>query len=157
MATRAVYSFSGFPEQLPPQPSCHLYLHHDGYPAGAAWRFAEALRHCAEGTTFLAAFRRSQAEAVELASVAEAADADYRYRLRFLPSSDPAAPTASAIEVGCWRRLPEYGGWHPRCAPMRLDVFIRRFLPVELKQGGHAELSAAGPPGGPPETPPARG
>ena len=40
MATRAVYSFTGFPST----PERHLYLHHDGYPTGAAWRFATALR-----------------------------------------------------------------------------------------------------------------
>jgi len=45
LATRAVYSFSGFPELPVVQRSCHLYLDHDGYPAGAAWRFAASLRH----------------------------------------------------------------------------------------------------------------
>ena len=44
LATRAVYTFTGFPES----PVRHLYLHHDGYPTGAAWRFAEALREAPE-------------------------------------------------------------------------------------------------------------
>ena len=41
LATRAVFTFTGFP-QTPPS---HLYLNHDGYPAGAAWRFATAQHH----------------------------------------------------------------------------------------------------------------
>ena len=44
MATCAVYTFTGFPES----PVRHLYLHHDGYPTGAAWRLAEALREAPE-------------------------------------------------------------------------------------------------------------
>ncbi len=123
MATRAVYSFSGFPEQAGDQPSCHLTLHHDGYPTGAAWRFAASLQSSKAAEGFLAAFRHTQPEAIALVSVAEAADAAYRYRLRLLPGS------AASIEVQCWRRHPATSSWHPRCGPMPLEAFIKRFLP----------------------------
>ena len=43
LATRAVFSFTGFAGV----PVRHLYLHHDGYPTGAAWRFSAALRAAA--------------------------------------------------------------------------------------------------------------
>jgi hypothetical protein len=123
LATRAVYSFSGFPEQAGDQPSCHLYLHHDGYPTGAAWRFAASLQSSKAAEAFLAAFRYTQPGAITLASVAEAADADYRYRLRLQPSSK------AVIEVKCWRRHPASSSWHPRCGPMSMEAFIQRFLP----------------------------
>lgn len=145
MATRAVYSFCGFPDA----PLLHLTLPHDGYPTGAARRFAEALRHRADGVSFLAAFLHSQSEAVVLTSVAEAADADYRYRVRFLPPE--------AIDVTCWRRLPTCGSWIPRCGPLPLAAFIQRFLPAETKPGAADGFSASGPPGEPPGTLPARG
>ncbi|WP_255144584.1 hypothetical protein [Synechococcus sp. ATX 2A4] len=75
MATRAVYSFTGFPGA----PVRHLYLHHDGYPTGAAWRFATALREQQELAAFLAAFLRTQPGAEPSAAPELAADADYRY------------------------------------------------------------------------------
>ena len=149
MATRATYSFSGFPEQPSQQPQCHLYLHHDGFPTGAAWRFAASLRHGGAVERFLAGFRHTQTEAIELASVAEAADADYRYSLRLQAWVHPS------IEVQCWRRHPATRTWHPRCGPMRLRAFMQRFLPGEPAE--RSELSDAGPADGPPETPPARG
>jgi hypothetical protein len=123
LATRTTYSFSGFPEQNPQQSCCHRYIPHDGYPAGAAWRFAASLRHGCAADCFLAAFRHTQAEAIVLAGLAEAAEADYRYRLRLLPGS------AGSIEVQCWRRHPATSSWYPRCAPMPLAAFIQRFLP----------------------------
>jgi hypothetical protein len=52
LATRAVYTFIGFPRF----PERHIYLHHDGYPTGAAWRFATALRETSESASFLSAF-----------------------------------------------------------------------------------------------------
>ena len=52
MATRAVYSFTGFQSTS----ETHLYLHHDGYPTDAAWRFAATLRDNPEPAFFLAAF-----------------------------------------------------------------------------------------------------
>jgi hypothetical protein len=75
VASRAVYSFSGFPELPVDQRTCHLYYHHDAYPAGAAWRFAASLRHGAAAESFLAAFRHTQAEAIVLAGLADAAEA----------------------------------------------------------------------------------
>ena len=119
MATRSVYSFSGFPDQ----PLCHFYLHHDGYPIGAAWRFAAAQREAADASSFLAAFLSTQNQTEPLASPEQASDAEYRYRVQLLPGTDPR------LEVQCWRRMPGGGSWIPRCGPMPLAVFIQRFLP----------------------------
>lgn len=149
MAARATYSFSGFPEQPPEDPQLHLYLHHDGYPAGAAWRFAASLRHDAAEKGFVAAFRHTQPEAVELAILAEAADAEYRYSLRLQAGMHPS------IVVQCWRRHPATSSWHLRCGPMGLNAFIQRFLPVESSE--RSEFSDAVPADGNPKTPPAHG
>ncbi|WP_197155626.1 hypothetical protein [Synechococcus sp. CBW1006] len=119
MATRAVFSFTGFPSVS----ECHLYLHHYGYPTGAAWRFAAALRETADASSFLAAFLSTQQQAEPLASPDQAADAEYRYRVQRLPGTDPY------LEVQCWRRLPGGDSWIPRCGPMPLASFIQRFLP----------------------------
>lgn len=119
MATRAVYSFTGFPEA----PVRHLYLHHDGYPTGAAWRFATALREQPAAAEFLAAFLSSQPGAEVLASPEQAADADYRYVVELRTGVD------HQLRVQSWRRLPGSGTWHPRCGPMALALFIERFLP----------------------------
>jgi len=118
LATRAVYSFTGFTGA----PERHLYLHHDGYPSGAAWRFASALRETAAASSFLAAFLSTQQQAEPLASPDQAADAEYRYRVQLLPGTDPH------LEVQCWRRIPGVS-WIPRCGPMPLATFIQRFLP----------------------------
>jgi hypothetical protein len=55
LATRSVYTFTGFLET----PVRHLYLHLDGYPTGAAWRLAEALREAPEPASFFVAFLRT--------------------------------------------------------------------------------------------------
>jgi len=123
LATRAVYSFTGFPGDL----ERHLYLHHDGYPTGAAWRFAAAQREASEASGFLAAFLSTQAKAEPLASPEQAADAEYRYRVQLLTGIDPH------LQVQCWRRVPGRGSWIPRCGPMPLAAFIQRFLPGELQ------------------------
>jgi hypothetical protein len=119
LATRAVYSFTGFPGA----PVRHFYLHHDGYPTGAAWRFATALRHHPAAAAFLAAFLSTQPGAEALAGPEQAADAEYRYVVKLLPGIDPQ------LQVQCWRRIPGGCCWHPRCGPMPLAVFIQRFLP----------------------------
>ncbi|KEF41900.1 MAG: hypothetical protein ER33_08510 [Cyanobium sp. CACIAM 14] len=119
MATRAVFSFTGFPGT----PEHHSYLHHDGYPNGAAWRFATALREDPEPASFLAAFLSTQHQAEPLACPEQAADAEYRYRVELLPGTDPQ------LAVQCWRRLPGGDIWIPRCGPMPLAAFIQRFLP----------------------------
>ena len=119
MPTRAVYSFSGFPN-TPPR---HLYIHHDGYPTGAAWRFAEALRETPEPDAFLDAFLSTQPKAEPIQSPDQAADADYRYRVQLVPDAEPN------LQVQCWRRIPGGGSWIPRCGPMPLAAFIQRFLP----------------------------
>jgi len=122
LATRAVFSFTGFAGF----PDCHLYLHHDGYPAGAAWRFAEAQREAADASSVLTAFLRTQHQAEPLASPEEAADAEYRYRVQLVPDAGPR------LQVQCWRRIPGGDSWNPRCGPMSLATFIRRFLPDGL-------------------------
>lgn len=119
MATRAVYSFTGFPGA----PVRHLYLHHDGYPTGAAWRFATALREQQEIAAFLAAFLSTQPGAEPLAAPEQAADADYRYQVQLL-GGEPAG-----VQVQCWRRLPGGTSWQARCRPLPLAQFIQRFLP----------------------------
>ena len=119
LATRAVYTFTGFPEA----PVHHLYLHHDGYPTGAAWRFATALRDQPAAAEFLAAFLSSQPGAEALAGPEQAADADYRYVVELCSGEDPE------LRVQGWRRPPGITTWHPRCGPMALTVFIERFLP----------------------------
>ena len=119
MATRAVFSFTGFPGV----PVRHLYLHHDGYPTGAAWRLAAALHENPEPASFLAAFLTTQPRAEPIKSPDQAADAEYRYRVQLVPDPDPLLP------VKCWRRIPGGASWNPRCGPMPLEVFIQRFLP----------------------------
>ena len=122
MATRALYTFTGFPET----PVLHLYLHHDGYPTGAACRFAAALRHHPGATAFLSAFRSTQPAADVLAGSEQAADAEYRYVVELLPGPD------ARLQLQGWRRLPGANSWTPRCGPMELAVFIERFLPGGL-------------------------
>ena len=124
MATRAVYTFVGFPDQ----PECHFYLHHDGYPTGAAWRFATALRLNPEASAFLDSFLITQPTAEGLADPEQAADSEYRYRILLLSS------TPVALELQCWRRLPDGTIWHPRCSPMPLTLFIERFLPGGIRR-----------------------
>ena len=119
MATRAVYTFIDFSGV----PIRHLYLHHDGYPTGAAWRFAEALLETPEPASFLAAFLSTQPNAEPIQNPDQAADAEYRYRVQLLPGPDPH------LEVQCWRRTPGIDYWNPRCGPMALSGFIQRFLP----------------------------
>lgn len=115
----------------------HLVVDHDGYPTGAAWRLAAALRETPEPVAFLAAFLRSQPGARPIATPEEAVDADYRYGVELLPGLE--AP----LLVQCWRRLPGSSAWHSRCGPMALTTFIRRFLPGGSGDG--APFSALAP------------
>jgi hypothetical protein len=119
LATRAIFTFIDFPGF----PECHLYLHHGGYPTGAAWRFAEALRETHEPASFLVAFLSTQPRAEPIQCPEQAADAEYRYRVQLVPCADPH------LQLQCWRRIPGGGSWHPRCGPMPLAAFIQRFLP----------------------------
>ena len=134
LATRSVYSFTGFHET----PVRHLYLHHDGYPTGAAWRFAEALREAPEPDSFHVAFLNTQPNAEPIQSPEQAADAEYRYLVQLLANAD------SHLQVQCWRRVPGGDSWNPRCGPMPIAVFIQRFLP-----GDASELSSSVLPDGP--------
>ena len=122
MATSALYSFFWFPAQ----PECHLFLQHDGYPTGAAWRWATSLRHSPQPSDFLIGFLATQPSAILLERESDALEATYRYRVE-LPS-DPSAP----IQVRAWIRLPGSSAWHPRCGPLPLVAFIQRFLPGDL-------------------------
>ena len=119
MATRAVYTFTA----IPGDPEHHLYLHHDGYPTGAAWRFAAALRENPEPASFLATFLSTQSKAEPIQCPEQAADAEYRYRVHLDQGPEPQ------LQVQCWRRIPGCGSWNPRCGPMPLAVFSQRFLP----------------------------
>ena len=119
MATRAVYTFTGFSGKS----DHHLYLHHDGYPTGAAWRFAAARSETPEPASFLDAFLSSQPRAEPIESPEQAADAEYRYRVQLMPGTD------LQLQVLCWRRIPGCASWNPRCWPMPIAVFIQRFLP----------------------------
>lgn len=128
MSTRAVYSFIGFPSaDGKSAQECHYYLHHDGYPSGAAWRFAAALRQGGAASAFLAAFLSSQPQAEALARVEQAADAEYRYRVALVASTTEEVQVQ--VQVQCWRRLPGSSDWHPRCTRIALADFIQRFLP----------------------------
>jgi hypothetical protein len=121
LATRAVYSFIGFPGS----PEQHLYLHHDGYPTGAAWRFATARRLNGDPAAFLQAFVATQSGAEQLSAPQQAADAEYRYRVALVASTTDEVQ----VLVQCWRRLPGSSDWHPRCTRVALADFILRFLP----------------------------
>lgn len=72
MATRAVLSFTGFPGVS----EHHLFLHHDGYPTAAAWRFATALRETPESASFHSAFLSTQLREEPIQSPEQAADAE---------------------------------------------------------------------------------
>ena len=125
MATRAVYSFSGFPGR----PESHFYLHHDGYPSGAAWRFAAALAEGLDRSCFLAAFLRTSDRAEPLNCPGQAADAEYRYLMTLDAGDD------RHLQVQCWRRPPGSKSWMLRCGVMRLETFIQRFLPTDQGPG----------------------
>lgn len=96
MATRAVFTFTGFPGI----PERSLYLHHDGYPTGAAWRLAQALLHSRVPADLLAAFLSTQPLAVPLAQLEQAADAEYRYGVQLFSGAEPS------LQVQCWRLAP---------------------------------------------------
>ncbi len=118
MATRAVYSFSGFLEPS----DRHLLLRHDGYPEGAARRFAVTLRLQPHATLFLGAFLRTQRHTEPLANLEHVTDAEYRYRIQLVFLPQPC------LLVQCWRRTPDHARWHPRSSRMPMDLFIQRFL-----------------------------
>lgn len=122
LATCAIYSFASVSWVL----ARHLYLPHDGYPTGAAWRFAEALRENPQPASFLAAFLGPQRRAEPIQCPAQTVDAEYCYWVQLVPGADPQ------LQVHCWSRLPSSSAWHPRCGPMALATFIRRFLPDGL-------------------------
>jgi hypothetical protein len=119
MATCAVYSFSGFTAE----PERHLCLHHDGYPTGAAWRFAAAARAGASPAEFLQCFLATNPTAEPLLAPEQSLAAEYRYRVELNGSR------CLRLLVHCWRRYPGDIGWQRRCGPMPLERFVARFLP----------------------------
>lgn len=139
MAPRAVYTFSGFPGT----PERNVCLHHDGYPTGAAWRFATALRDHSVAAAFLVSFLSTQPAAEALVVPEQAADAEYRYQVKLNGSR------GLSLQVQCWRRLPGDSGWQPGCGPMALEMFIQRFLPGDPlgSDATEPDLSTAPPRG----------
>lgn len=119
MATGAVYSFSGFSDG----PERHLSLPHDGYPTGAAWRFAAAIRAGTSPTGFLQSFLATNPGAEPLLAPEQSPAAEYRYRVELTGSH------CLRLLVHCWRRYPGDLGWQRRCGPMPLERFVTRFLP----------------------------
>jgi hypothetical protein len=119
MATRALYSFSGFAGE----PERHLVLPHDGYPTGAAWRFATAARAGGSPKDFLRSFLATNPSAEPLATADQSDDAEYSYRVELSGSR------CLRLQVHCWRRYPGEIGWQRRCGPMPLERFVARFLP----------------------------
>ncbi|WP_259720302.1 hypothetical protein [Synechococcus sp. CS-1328] len=109
MATRAIYSFTGFPDA----PVRHLYLHHDGYPTGAAWRFATALREGGDASTFLSSFLSSQSGG----GTSGRAGAGCRRRLPL--SADAGGPPRSPPAGGV---LAAAAGGDQLAAPLRPDA-----------------------------------
>ncbi len=118
MATRAVYTLTGFTSAH----VRHLYLHHDGYPTSAAWRFAEGFRVAPEPASFLVAFLGTQPNAEPIQSPEFSADAEYRYMVQH------AADAEHNLQVQCWRRIPGGDSWNARCGPMPMAVFIQHYL-----------------------------
>lgn len=76
MSTRATYQF--IPEDSRFTPAVTIYIHHDGYPEGAAVYLEDA--HCAE--TFI---RRNDAAQIT-ASHEIHGDTEYRYNIYLRPS-----------------------------------------------------------------------
>ena len=114
-----MFTFAGFPEAS----ARHLLLDHDGYPTGAAWRFAAAVQAAPEPAAFLSTFLSHQRGAEPLASPDLAADADFHYHVQLRRGGH------HPLQVQCWRRYPRGIGWQRRCGPMSLECFLRRFLP----------------------------
>ncbi|MFN4866362.1 MAG: hypothetical protein ACK5GZ_08575 [Cyanobium sp.] len=79
-----------------------------------------------EPAAFLDAFLSTQPKAESIQIPDQAVDAEYRYRVQLVPGPEPQ------LQVQCWRQIPGGGSWKPRCGPLPLATFIRRFLPGGL-------------------------
>ncbi len=73
-------------------------LRQDGYPTGAAWRFAVAQRKAADAPGFLVAFLSPQQQAEPLASLELGPNAEYRYRVHLLPGPNPFTAAVLALD-----------------------------------------------------------
>ena len=132
MATPAVISFHGFPEQA----NCCLLLQHDGFPTGVAWRFALSLRISTSPEAFLNSFLHTQPNAINMAEAPSLQQVLYRYQITLVDGPK------ERLQVQCWRLLPHYQCWSPRCGPMPMMGFIQRFLPGELEAADEAPFRA---------------
>ena len=123
MATGAVFSFLGFPGWAP----LHLWLPHDGYPAGAALVLAAAAKDrgaAAVGAAgLLSGFLRCARQGEPLASPVLCPTCAYRYLIVYREGG------ACPLRISAWGREQDGPGWSRRCAPMPLEGFLRRFHP----------------------------
>jgi hypothetical protein len=124
----AVYSFLGFPGWGP----VHLYLPHQGDPAGAALRLGAALEACqADGNGpggLVAGFLRCHLQAEPLGSPEFRRDCRYRYLIVYRPQG------RWPLRITAWRHPIAEQGWRRRCGPIELDGFLRRFHPCRGTQ-----------------------
>jgi hypothetical protein len=123
MAIPAVYSFLGFPGWGP----LHLYLHQDGYPAGAALRLGAALEATVTRergpADLVGGFLCCHRQAEPLSSPEFSDDCSYRYLIVYRQGG------RWPLRISGWRHLAEEGRWGRRFGPMPLEDFLRRFHP----------------------------
>lgn len=132
MAIPAVFSFHGFPEQ----PDCCLLLQHDGFPTGAAWRFALSLGISTSPEAFLNSFLQTQPNAINTTGASLLPQVLYRYQITLVDGPK------ERLQVQCWRLLTHKQRWSPRCGPMPMRGFIQRFLPGELEAADEVPFRA---------------
>jgi hypothetical protein len=119
VSTRAIYSFSGFSGSL----VHHYYLHHDGYPAGAACLFMEVLSETIGPSGFLTTFLNTHPQPQPIRGTEYPEDVEYHYLILLVDGNNPR------LDVQCWRRLPGGSRWHCRYGPLPLTGFFQQVLP----------------------------
>jgi len=128
VATRAVFSFLGFPDWAP----LHLYLGEGGYPAAAALRLAAASTDSAAmdlgAAGLVAGFLRCQRQGEPVPSPVDCAECDFRYLIVYRPGG------TWPLRISAWGRELEVPGWKRRCGPMPMEAFLRRFHPCRPLQ-----------------------
>lgn len=103
MSTRATYRFEFADRYAPP---VTYYIHHDGYPSGAAVYFALAVY--AEGTSLAARFLRANDRAEFTDGHDAHGDTEYQYTVT-LPPCDASGSGREPMLVAKGR--PDGGGW----------------------------------------------